>query len=208
MNNIKVKLFAVISLLLLSFSISSVVAQSRYDGAVTTPVALSSDGTSTVVDNFGVTYDIQGSPGSTGTVTTEIRTENPQPTSNIPSGISLTHFVIVTFNMNAADFSQAQITIPYTNNDVQGIQTPYSIFKYNPVSDTYTELAAIVDPNAKTFTITVTSIDDPLFAIGGATLVSDGDDGFSPIAWAALAASIVIIVLLAVVGVWYFRRSS
>jgi hypothetical protein len=208
MNKIEVKLFAVLSLLLLSLSISSVVAQSRYDGAVTTNVALSSDGTSTIVDTFGVTYEIQGTPGSTGTVTTEIRTENPQPTSNIPSGISLTHFVIVTFNMNAADFSQAQITIPYTNNDVQGIQTPYSIFKYNPVTDTYTELAAIVDPNAQTFTITVTSVDDPLFAIGGATLVSDGDGGFSPIAWAALAASIVIIVLLAVVGVWYFRKNS
>jgi hypothetical protein len=207
MNNIKVKLLAVLSLLLLSLSMSSVVAQSRYDGAVTTPVTLSSDGTSTVVDNFGVTYDIQGTPGSTGTVTTEIRTENPQPTSNIPSGISLTHFVIVTFNINPADFSQAQIVIPYTDNDVQGIQPPYSIFKYNPTTDTYTELAAVVDPNAKTFTITVTSVDDPLFAIGGATSISEDDGGFSPIAWAALAASVVIIVLLAVVGVWYFRKN-
>ncbi len=178
MNNIKVKLFAILTLLLLSLSISSVVAQSRYDGAVTTNVAFSSDGTCTIIDDFGVKYEIQGTPGSTGTVTTEIRTENPQPTSNIPSGISLTHFVIVTFNVNAADFSQAQITIPYTDNDVQGIQPPYSIFKYNPVTDTYTELAAIVDPNAKTFTITVTSVDDPLFAIGGATLVSDGDEWF------------------------------
>jgi hypothetical protein len=208
MNNLKVKLFAVFSLLLLSLSVSSVVAQSPYDGAVTTGVALSSDGTCTVCDNFGVTYEIQGTPSSTGTVTTQIPTANPQPTANTPNGITLTHFVIVTFNVNAADFTQAKITIPYTDSDVRGVQTPYSIFKYVPATDSYTELPAIVDENAKTFTVTVTSVDDPLFAIGGASSVSGNNGGFSTIAWAALAASVVIIVMLAVVGVWYFKKAS
>ena len=64
MVSLRIKLFAVFSLLLLSISISSVVAQSPYDGAITTNITIGSDGTTTVVDNFGVTYFIQGQPGA------------------------------------------------------------------------------------------------------------------------------------------------
>ncbi len=206
MKNVKIKLFAIFSLLLLAVSISSVAALSQYDGAVTTNIAVSSSGTCTVVDDYGVTYIIQGSPGSSGTVTTDVRTANPQPNAVSPDGISLTHFIIVTFDMNAADFTQAQITIPYTDSDMQGIQEPYSIYKYVPATDTYTQLAAVVDTNAKTFTITVTSVDDPIFAIGGATALAQ-TGGVSTTMWVALAASIVVIVLLVVVGVWFFKRS-
>jgi hypothetical protein len=205
MNNNKTKVIAILSLLLLSVSISSVAALSPYDGAATTNVAVSSSGTCTVCDAYGVTYNIQGTPGSTGTITTAVLTANPQPNA-APAGISLNRFVIVSFDMNAADFTQAQITIPYTDSDIQGIQQPYSIYKYVPATNTYTLLAAVVDTNAKTFTITVASVDDPIFAIGGATAVGQ-TNGISTTMWAALAGSIVFIVLLVVVGVWFFKRS-
>ncbi len=119
--------------------------------------------------------------------------------------------------MDAAHFTKAQITIPYTDSEVQGLQQPYSIFKYNPATDSYIELAAVADANAKTFTVTVTSIDDPLFAIGGVSVTpsptsptspTPDNGGFVFVAWAALSASVVIIVLLAVVGVWYFKKKS
>ena len=54
-------------------------------------------------------------------------------------------------------------------------------------------------------TVTVNSIDDPLFAIGGGS-VSGGSDGLSSTNWIILAVSIVIIVVLVVFGVWYFRK--
>ncbi len=205
MRNLRVKVFVIFSLLLLSLSVSSVFAQ--YDGAVTSNIVIASDGTSNIHDSFGVTYNIQGTPGSSGTVTTDIRTSNPQPNANTPSGIELTYFVIVTFDMNAADFISAQITIPYTDSDVSGIEQPYAIFKYSPVTDTYFELAADIDTNAQTFIVTVTSVDDPLFAIGGAS-VSGSGGGFSSLAWVALTASIVIIVVLVIVGFWYFKKDS
>jgi hypothetical protein len=214
MNNVKTKIFTVFLLLLLSFSISSVVAQSAYQ-SVTSNIAISSDGTCIISDDFGVTYNIQGTPGATGTVTTDVRNGNPQPTASIPAGISLTHFVVITFNMNAADFTKAKIVIPYNDNDVQGVQPPYSIFKYNPATNSYTELTADVYTNAKTFTITVVGVDDPMFAIGGTpvqdnngTPVPDINGGFSSIAWIVLAAFIVAIVALVVVGAWYFKKSA
>ena len=205
MNNLKAKLFAILSLLLMSLCISSVVAQSQYDGGVTTNVAVTSDGTCTVCDAFGITYNIQGASGSSGTITTEIRTANPQPNAT-PEGITLNHFVVVTFNMNPSDFSQAQIIIPYIDSDVQGMQQPYTIYKYVPATNSYTALDSVLDTTAKTFTVTVNSVDDPLFAIGGAT-VSSEPVGFSTTTWAVLGSSIVIIVMLVVVGVWYFKKS-
>ncbi len=207
MSHLKIKMLTIFTLLLLSLSISSVVAQSQYS-SVTTDVKLSSNGTCTTCDDFGITYIIQGTPGSSGTVTSDIRMANPQPTANIPAGISLTHFVYVTFQIDAADFTQAKITIPYTDNDVHGVQPPFSIFKYDPATDSYTEMASVVDTNAKTFTLTVNSVDDPLFAIGGAASVSVDNGSFSSIAWYALTASVVIVILLTVVGVWYFRKAS
>ena len=205
MNTFNKKLFAIFTLLLLSFFVSSAAALSPYDGAATTDFVVSSTGTSSVSDNFGIIYNIQGAAGSTGTITTEVLTSNPQPTAT-PEGVTLTHFIVVTFNMDAADFSQAQIIIPYTDSDVQGVQQPYTIYKYMPATDTYTAFDAVVDTNAKTFTITLNSVDDPLFAVGGATVLGE-TSGFSTTAWVALASSVAIVVILVVVGVWYFKRS-
>ncbi len=117
---------------------------------------------------YGITFNIQGTPGSTGTVSTAVLTENPQPNA-APAGVSLTRFISVIFYMDAADFTQAQIIIPYTDSDIQGLQEPYSIYKYVPATDTYTQIPAVIDANAKTFTITVNSVEDPIFAIGGAS---------------------------------------
>ena len=206
MNNNKTKMFAILSLLLLSISISSVAALSPYDGAVTTDIAVSSSGTCTVCDAYGITFNIQGTPGSTGTVSTAVLTENPQPNA-APTGVSLTRFISVIFYMDAADFTQAQIVIPYTDSDIQGLQEPYSIYKYVPATDTYTQIPAVIDANAKTFTITVNSVEDPIFAIGGEATVGQ-TNGVSTIMWVALAASVAVIMMLVVVGVWYFKRSS
>jgi hypothetical protein len=205
MVSLKVKLFAVFSLLLLFLSISSVVAQSPYDGAITTNIEIGSNGTTTVVDNFGVTYFIQGQPGATGTVTTDFRTANPQPTADIPSGVSLTHFVVMTFNIDVHSFTLAQVTIPFSDRDVQGVEPPYTIFKYNLSTNSYVELPSTTDTNAQTFTVVVSRIGDSLFAMGG-TAASGTTSGFSAAAWAALASSIIIIVLLVVVVVWHFKK--
>ena len=84
-------------------------------------------------------------------------------------------------------------------------------------------MAASQDTAAKTFTFTVTSIDDPLFAIGGASVDgvphtsgdtdgtpnNSGDtDGIPNASLAILASSIVVVVLLIVVGVWYFKKPA
>ena len=155
-----------------------------------------------------MSYQIQGNPGATGSVTAEIYNGNPQPTASIPDGVSLTHFVVITFNMYSGDFNSAQIHITYTDEEVANLQAPFAVYKYVASSDSYVLMPnTIVDTVAKTVTVTVGSIDDPLFAIGS-TSSSGNTGGFSNTAWIALGASVAIIVLLAVVGVWYFKRHS
>lgn len=207
MENIsKFMAIAILSVLLVSSFGSLVSAQSGYGNQVTTPVTIGSDGTfSGSASDIGVGYSIQGVAGATGSVTAAVYNANPQPSASIPNGVTLTRFVVVTFDMNAADFSSASIIITYTDADVSGIQTPYTIYKYIPSSDSYIELTPTVDTDNKMMTITVTSIDDPLFAIGGAS-VSGETGGISTTNWAILAVSIVVIVVLVVFGVWYFRK--
>ena len=128
--------------------------------------------------SVGVGYEIEGLAGAIGSVTAAVYNANPQSSASIPNGVSLTRFVVITFNMNAADFISATIRITYTDADVSGIQTPYTIYKYVPSINSFIELTPIVDTVNKMMTITVNSIDDPLFAIGGASL-SGGSDGVS-----------------------------
>jgi hypothetical protein len=196
-----------LSLLMLSTCSSLVAAQ--YTSEVTTPVTIDSTGRFYgTAQDIGVGYDIQGTPGSTGSVTAQIYNGNPQSTANVPEGVSLTRFVVITFNMAASDFIQANIFITYTDEDVANLQTPYTLYKYVASTDSFVELPASIDTAAKMVSITVSSIDDPLFAIGGTTALANTDNGFSTTAWALLAASIVIVVLLVVAGVWFFKRSS
>ena len=179
MNNSKFIAIALLSVLLVSSFGALASAQSGYTNEVTTPVTIGSDGTfSGMRFRCRRGYSIQGVAGSTGSVTAAVYNANPQSSASIPNGVTLTRFVVITFDMNAADFTSATIYITYTDDDVSGIQTPYTIYKYVPSSDSYVELTPTVDTDNKMMTITVTSIDDPLFAIGGASIVG-GSGGFS-----------------------------
>ena len=183
----------ILTVLLLSLSVSLVAAQ--YTTQKTTDVTISSDGTFSASDSdVGVSYLILGTSGATGTVTATVYNGNPQPTATVPDGISLAHFVVITFDMNADEFTQATITMSYPDSDVQNIQSPYTIFKYVLSSDSYVELPSSFDSVAKTITITVNSLDDPLFAIGG---VATATAGIPASTWIILAVSIIAIVLLA-----------
>jgi len=202
--------FIVITLLsLLLISTFSAFASALYISEETTSVTIGSDRTfSGNAENIGVSYEILGTPGATGIITAQIYNGNPQSTASIPNGVSLSHFVVITINMNSADFSQAKIYITYTDADVATLQAPYAIYKYVASTDSFIEVPSTFDVEAKMATVTVTSIDDPLFAIGGASLPETIAPGFPATAWALLAASIVVIVLLVVVSVWYFKKRS
>jgi uncharacterized integral membrane protein len=196
---------AFIAVLLLSLSVSFVAAQ--YTTEKTTDVTIGSDGTFTAMDSdSGISYSIQGTPGAVGTVTAEVYDGNPQPTATIPRGISLSHFVAITFNMNAADFSQATITISYSASDVQNIQSPYLVYKYTPGTNSYVKLDSTVNTTWKTIKVTFTSIDDPLLAIGGVSNTHGGPE-ISALAWVILVVSVIAIVLLVVFAVFYLRRT-
>ena len=207
-NNSKFMAIILFFVLLISSFGAMVSAQSGYDTVVTIPVTIGSDGTffGSAAD-VGVGYSIYGVAGATGSVTAAVYNANPQTSASIPDGVTLSRFVVITFDMDAADFSYATIQITYTDADVSGIQAPYNVYKYVASSDSFIELTASVDDVNKVMTITVTSIDDPLFAIGGAS-VSGGTAGFSATNLAILAISIVVIVLLVVFGVWYFKKKS
>lgn len=197
---------AVITVLLLSLSVSLVAGQ--YTTEKTTNVTIGSDGTFTAADSdSGVSYSIQGAPGAVGTVTADVYDGNPQPTATIPNGISLSHFVAITFNMNTADFSQATITISYRASDFQNIQSPYEVFKYSPDTNSYVKLDSTVDTASKTITVTLTNIDDPLIAIGGASNTHSGPE-ISASAWAILVGSVIAIVLVVAFAVFYMRRTN
>lgn len=203
----KSSLVAIMLLSFLTFSMFGALATAQYNSD-TTQVTIGSDGTFTgSAQGIGVAYEVQGTPGATGSITAQIYNGNPQPMASIPEGVSLTRFVVVTFNMDASDFTQAKIYITYTDEDVASLQAPFTVYKYIASSNSYESLPAEIDTESKMVTITVNSIDDPLFAIGGLTVV-DETNGFSTTAWAILAVSIVIVVLLVVVGVWYLKRNQ
>jgi hypothetical protein len=208
MNKSKLLVIILLSILVISAGSSFVAAQDPYPTQRTTPVTILQDGTFSASEpDIGLSYQIQGNPGATGSVTAQIYNGNPQPTASIPEGVSLTHFVVITFNMYSGDFNQATIHITYTDEEVANLQAPFAVYKYVASSNSYVLMPSTIDTGAKMVTVTVGSIDDPLFAIGS-TSSSGNTGGFSNTAWIALGASVAIIVLLAVVGVWYFKRHS
>jgi uncharacterized integral membrane protein len=186
-----------------------VVAQvAVYTTEQTTAVTISSDGTfNAIVPDLGVSYSILGTPGATGTVTADVYAGNPQPTASVPAGTSLTHFVAITFNMNASDFLQATFSINYTASDVQNIQSTYALYKYMPDTNSYVALnSTVVDTNTKTITVTVNSITDPfVLAIGGTASKSAGVSGGL---WVVIIVTVIMVVLLAVFIVSRLRRES
>ena len=190
----KLCVISIIAILMLSLSVSLVAAQ--YVTQKTADVAIASDGTCIVSDaDLGLTYVIEGTPGATGTVTTAVYNGNPQPSADVPSGVTLGHYIVVTFGMTASDFSKATITISYTDSDVANLQTPYSLFKYMPDTNSYVILATAVDTTAKTMTITVTSVDDPLFAIGGSS-IANSTEPIPMWSWMVVTVAVVVAVII------------
>jgi hypothetical protein len=192
----KSKLVVLIFVSVLLFSLSVGLVAAQYATQKTTEIAIGSDGTFVASEaDVGVTYEIQGAPGATGTVTATVYTGNPQTTAAIPNGISLTHFVVITFDMASSDFTQATIIVSYSDSMVQNIHSPFAIYKYDVSTDSYVELPSTVDTAAKTVTVTLTSVDDPLLAIGGVTAPGES----LPLsAWAVIIVSVIAIVILVV----------
>jgi ABC-type transport system involved in multi-copper enzyme maturation permease subunit len=117
----------------------------------------------------------------------------------------LTRFVVIEFDMSESDFSSSTITISYSDADVLGLDEPFSLFKYLPSSNSFVELTGVFDTHDRTVTFTLTSTDDPLFAIGGS---ASGSVEPSSTPWVVLGVSVVVIVLLVVVGFWFFKKRS
>ena len=194
MNKSKLGILTLITVLLLSYTVAVVAAQ--YTTEKTTNVAISSDGAFYASESdVGISYQIQGTPMATGSVVATLYNGNPQPNANCPNGICLNHFLAVEFNMSANEFSSAKITISYTDSDVTGLSQPFAIYKYIADTNSYVALPSTVDTTAKTITISVASIADPIFAVGGATTSSGG---IPTSTWAIIAVSVIIIVVLAV----------
>ena len=188
----------IVVIMLIMFSLSGVfvAAVSAYGDHGFIDVSIPESGIFTVdAPEFDVSYEITGAPGATGTVTTSIYNENPYPTATDPTGIGLTNYVVVTFGMNQSDFLKAVITISYTDTDVEDFTLPYAVYKYIPESKSFVQLYTKIDADAKTMTITVNSIEDPLFAIGGATTPFIPQP-HPPHQWRTIAVVIVIAVVV------------
>jgi len=195
--------FSVVALLLLSFVIG--MSSAQYPATKTSDLVFDSNGNCTVYElNLGITYIVQGTPGSTGSVTASIYNGNPQASAGIPDDVSLSRFVAITFDMDPADFTQAQISISYSDDDVANLHSPYAIYKYLPDTNSYDQLYTIVDTTAKTMTVTLTSVNDPLLAIGGLTV--EKDSGLGTTSWIIIAVSVIVIVVLALFMVIRWRK--
>lgn len=163
-----VALLAVLTIAVLSFGIYAATAQ--YQTQQTANVTVSSNGTAHVSSSStvgNVAIDIVGAPGTTGSVSTATYAGNPQPGATQPANTTMSHYVVVTFNIPANKFTNATITITFTDADVAGMAKPYVLYKYDPVANKYNAITATVDYTAHTITAVVTSTTDPLFAVGG-----------------------------------------
>jgi hypothetical protein len=169
-------------------------------------VVIGSNGTVNATQSaIGISYQIIGTPGATGTVTATVYTDNPQPTATVPSGNSLTSFIAISFNMNADDFAQATLTLTYNESQVSNIKQPYEVFKYNSESNSYVEWPAIIDTSARTITVTLNSIGDPLIAIGG---VAASSTGVPTSTWIIIIVVIIIVILVNVVIIRRMRTQK
>jgi hypothetical protein len=189
-------------------------ASAQYMTSDSTTVTVPSSGLVTIdqTNTTSVSASIAGAAGASITFNSAVYTENPQPAASIPLGAGLTHFVVISFDVNPEDFTQANITIHYTDSDIEGLTPPIVIFKYIPESNEFVEFPSVHDAEAKTLTITLNDPNDPLFAIGGAVAVTptssisptaspDATPTHGPqefdVAWIAVAVVVVIIVVLA-----------
>ena len=201
----KLGVLSIIALLLFSLSVSVVAAQTPYIASKTTDVTVGSNGLFVASEpSVGVMFTLEGTPGATGTITTAVYSGNPQATASFPEGVSLSHFIAIVFDMNADDFTRATVTVSYNDNELAGMDEPYSIYKYLPGSDSFVALTTDVDTTAKTMTVVLTGVDDPILAIGGLTVGPPPADLTT--VWVIVAVAIIIIVVLAVLLVIRLRR--
>lgn len=205
MHRSKLGVVSIIALLLFSLSVSLVAAQNPYITSKTTDVTVGSNGLFVASESeVGVTYTIEGIPGAVGSVTTVVYNGNPQAIADVPEGVSLSHFIGITFDMSASEFASATVTVSYTDDDLVGMDEPYSIYKYLSGNDSYVALATDVDTTAKTMTVVLDSVDDPVLAIGG--LTAEPVTGDLTTVWVVVAVAVVIVVVLAVLLVLRSRR--
>ena len=212
MGKSKLGVIVLVAILLTSLSVAMVAAQ--YSTQKTTDITIGSDGTFTAQEStVDITYTVTGTVGATGSVTASLYDGNPQSSATIPTGVSLSHFVVITFNMSAHDFISAQLVLTYSDVDVQNINAPFYIYKWDVNSNSYVELPSTVDTSAKTITFTLSSLNDPLLAIGGATRATSNPGGgsgggISGLTWAIIISAIIIIVLVAVFTISVLRKPS
>jgi hypothetical protein len=183
----------VIALLVFSFSVGLVDAQ-YVTGAKVDVIIPSSGVFSANSATVGVLLELKGVPGATGSVTFTSYPDNPQPTANVPAGIGLARFLVVVFDIDAGDFEEAKLVVSYTDADVQALEEPYTVFKYVAETNEFVEFPAVVNTEAKTVTITLTDVADPLFAIGGASVAGS----ITASLWIAIVAAVIIVVLVVV----------
>jgi hypothetical protein len=157
--------------MLVSFASAQYVTQQTKTVEISTTGVATVDLVSPETNTTIASVSIAGAAGSNITVTTAVYQANPIPDANVTSGVTLGHFVVISFDVHGNDFSQANVTVPYTDSDVQGVTPPYSIYKYIPESNTFVALPTVNDATAKTLTVTLNSSTDPLFAIGNAVPV-------------------------------------
>ena len=195
------------------FSFSSFVALAQYETTKTADFTIPSSGTSHIdlsTTPGDVSIDISGTIYANGLVSTATYAGNPQPHASWPVKVTLTRFVDVTISMDARYFQTANLTISYSNSDVRGINPPYSLYKYNSESNTYLPLNSTVDDSTKTITTTLTSTNDPLFAIGGTTapVVTPTPVLSSNQQWIWVIVATVIIIIVLTVALLIFRRRA
>ena len=204
MNKSKIIVLSLVALLAISIYAGSAVAQ--YETQKTTDFELDANGSFTATETaIGVTYEIQGSAGATGSISADVYSGNPMPSAIVPTGIGLTNFIIISFNMDPNDFTSGLITFSYTDDDVANLEPPFMIYKYLPDANLYVEMPTTVDEQAKTLTISLTSTDDPLFAIGGSE-VENTDTESTP--WLLIAAVVIIAVVASVLVVLFLRKTN
>ena len=202
-RKLKVCSFLLLTVLLASLSFAVVSAQA-YKFKKTLPFTIGSDGVFTLVfSEVGITYDIQGTPGTTGSVTTVVWNGDPQSGAGVPANTSLSYFFGSTFDTNINNFEQAVVTVSYTDSDVQGVQEPYRVFKYVSDSNSYVELPASVYTNTKTITVALDSLSNPVLAVGGTTAEAVPPPTYL---WVLIPSLIFLIVLVAVIIFMRLRR--
>ncbi|MGD0646263.1 MAG: hypothetical protein ABSA75_15330, partial [Candidatus Bathyarchaeia archaeon] len=99
---------AVFVIILIAFS--SFAALAQYETSKSATFTISSSGVANIAQSTtvgGVSIVITGTPSATGSVSTGTYTGNPQTGASIPSGVTLTGFVAITFNIAASDFKNA-----------------------------------------------------------------------------------------------------